>query len=382
MQSRVAVIRCASYQSAVVTAAVSRAVELLGGIRRFVKPAERVLVKPNILSGEPPERAATTHPSVVGAVTALLRRAGAEVAVGDSPGIGSPKGAIRRSGIQDAIERTGATVAPFDAAEHADFIRGERQRRFMLVSDARRADAIVSVAKLKTHALERLTGAVKNQLGCVYGLHKARLHMEIPDPLEFAQALVDLTELLAPRLYVMDAIDGMEGNGPRSGDPRAIGAIIASTDPVAVDATASQLIGLDPSFVPTTIAGADAGLGTYREDEITYVGDGVGALIQDDFRVVRAPVRSGRLVTHSTIVKQLFTTRPKIDPELCVRCGLCVAACPVPGKAVDFPGGDRKRTPRYDYRACIRCFCCQEICPHGAIGVAVPLLAWLGRKCG
>lgn len=379
MLSRVAVVRCSTYERAAVLQAVTRAVDLVGGIRSFIQPDERVLVKPNVLSGDPPERAATTHPSVVGAVASLVRNAGATAAVGDSPGIGSTAGAMRKAGILEAIASSGAQVATFDVATKTEFPHGERLRQFMLAHDAHAADAIVSVAKLKTHALERVTGAVKNQLGCVYGLYKARLHVEIPDPLEFATALVDLTRLLSPRLYVMDAIVGMEGNGPRSGDPRPIGAIIVSTDPVAVDATACRLIGLDPTFVPTTTAGANAGLGTYRENDITYVGDAFGEVVQRDFRVVRSPVRSGRLVTHSAIIKQLFTTRPTIDAERCVRCGLCVEACPVPEKAIRFVNGDRSRPPAYDYRACIRCFCCQEICPHSAIGVTVPLL---GRLAG
>jgi NAD-dependent dihydropyrimidine dehydrogenase PreA subunit len=194
----------------------------------------------------------------------------------------------------------------------------------------------------------------------------------------FSQLLVELNLRLRPRLHVMDGVVAMEGNGPRSGDPRPMGVLVLSEDPVAVDATFCRLVAMDPAFVPTNTLGQEKGLGHYRVDEIDVVGDDLEALIDPRFKMVRKPVYQNASLAHYNVLKNLLLPRPVIDEETCVRCGKCVEACPVPGKALQFADGDgRKSPPVYDYDRCIRCYCCHEMCPHRAIEKRTPLLGRL-----
>jgi Pyruvate/2-oxoacid:ferredoxin oxidoreductase delta subunit len=189
--------------------------------------------------------------------------------------------------------------------------------------------------------------------------------------------LVCLNLYLRPRLYVMDGIIAMQGNGPRGGTARQMNVLLFSADPVALDATVCRMIDLDPLFVPTMQPAQDWGLGTYRAEEIEIVGDALESFLQKDFDVVRSPVRP---VTSSAAVgfaRNLVSPRPVIDAAVCKNCGTCVEHCPAGPKAVEWHNGDKSKPPAYKYERCIRCFCCQELCPEGAITVTTPLLGKL-----
>lgn len=389
MGSRVAVVRCDSYDQAVVDDAVRRGFELLGGAGRFVTPGERVLLKPNLLVASPPDAAVTTHPALFAAVARELQEAGAQLTYGDSPGFGKPASAARRAGIAEVAERLGVGLADFIDGRLVSAPEGRLIKQWYIANGVLEADALVSLPKLKTHALTRMTGSVKNLFGCVPGVRKGEFHARMPDEERFCQMLVDLAAFLSPRLHVMDAVVAMEGNGPRGGDPRQVGALLLSTDPVALDGTACRLINLDPELVGTVIAGEEAGLGVWREEAIEVVGDGVEPFVVPDFRANRRHgSTSGRMAVGGSAgrwAKGLIVPRPTIVEERCTRCGTCVEVCPVDPKAVDWIGGEcpsspRRQAPVYDYGHCIRCYCCQEMCPERAIEVEVPLLGRLVHR--
>ncbi len=238
-------------------------------------------------------------------------------------------------------------------------------------------DGIISLPKLKTHALTRMTGAIKNQFGCVPGMLKGEFHARMSQMDRFAAMLIDLTRLLAPRLYVMDAIVAMEGNGPHNGKPRALKAVLLSADPVALDTAACMLMGLDPSLVPTNSWGERLGLGTSAQ--LTLVGDDVKDMVCADFDVNRDCDFTASMLNRwlARLMKNLVVPRPIIRADRCIRCGHCVEVCPVNPKAVDFRALGREAPPEYDYSCCIRCYCCQEMCPEGAIKIETPLLGRL-----
>ena len=174
MKTPVALARCDDYDPGKVFAAVRRSVDLLGGIGSFIKPGERVLIKPNLLKGSHPDNAVTTHPEIVRAVIRLVRQAGAKALVGDSPGIGDLRKVAERSGILAVIEQEGAILAGFDEAVS---VKGHgRFQRFEIARAAREADAIINLPKFKTHGMTVLTGAVKNLFGCIPGALKAEFH--------------------------------------------------------------------------------------------------------------------------------------------------------------------------------------------------------------
>ncbi|MBN1176466.1 MAG: DUF362 domain-containing protein [Dehalococcoidales bacterium] len=376
-KSRVALVACDTYNNNEVYEAVKRGLDLIGGLARYVKSGEKIVLKPNVLIGAAPERCVCTHPAVFRAVGKILIEAGVDVSCGDSPGFGGCRVNMRLAGLKQVADELGIPFADFSHGRVVMHKEALLNRRFTIANGVLDADGLVSLPKLKTHGLTRMTGAVKNQFGCIPGFIKGQHHARTPDPFDFATMLVDLNTLIKSRLYIMDAIMAMEGNGPRSGNPRKLGVILVSDDPIALDAVACKLIDLEPSLVPTSQPGEKSGLGTYRYENIEIVGDDVEKYICRDFDVVRKPPVPAAGGRFGRFVKSHASPRPVIDGKLCTACGTCVKHCPVGPKAVDWLRGDESRPPVYNYGRCIRCFCCQEMCPEGAISVKEPLLGKL-----
>jgi uncharacterized protein (DUF362 family)/Pyruvate/2-oxoacid:ferredoxin oxidoreductase delta subunit len=366
----VSIVRCGEYDRVRTYEAVAEAVGLLGGIRAFVRPGERVLIKPNLLKARPPAAAVTTHPEVVRAAIRLVREAEGVPLVGDSPGIGDLRSVSERAGILSVIEEEGAALADFDAVVTVK--GGGRFQRFEIARAAAEADAIFNLPKLKTHGMTVLTGAVKNLFGCVPGKRKVQWHFNTGvDHQAFARLLVELSASLKPRLTVMDAVVAMEGNGPGSGDPRPVGLLLAGGDPVAVDAVAAEVVGVPPLELPVLRAAIDAGIGEAHSERITIVGEPLDGSRVEHFILPPREHTEWRMPEWSRrFLKDALTTRPVIDHRACIRCGICRQDCPrqaiaeVNGRLV------------INYRDCIRCFCCQEFCPQGAITVGK---GWLLR---
>ena len=248
MKSKVALVRCNSYNQPEVNQAVARGLDLLGGASAFVKPSENLLLKVNLLAGDVPEKCVTTHPAVFRAVAEQFLAVGATVRYGDSPGFGSSGAAAKKAGITDEAEALKLEAADFKDGREVFFEEGSQNKKFFIANAVLDCDGLISLPKMKTHGLERFTGAVKNQFGCVVGMRKGEFHVKLPDATDFAKMLVDLNSYVKPRLYIMDGIIAMEGNGPRGGTPRPMNVLLFSTDPIALDATCgifgeSELIG-------------------------------------------------------------------------------------------------------------------------------------------
>lgn len=380
MKSKVAVIPCDSYDSKTVYEAVQRGIELLGGWESFIKSEEKLLLKPNLLSRFGPDRAVTTHPAVFEAVGRSLLDSGfRRVFYGDSPGMpGSAEKTAEVCGLKASADRLGIPFADFGQSKTVEYTRGMVTRKYELCKGVLDTDGIINICKMKTHQLERITGAVKNLFGCVYSVNKAAAHTKYPDAESFAQMLVDLNLLLKPRIHIMDGIVAMEGNGPASGDPVNMNVILISADPVALDATYCRLIDLDPANIPTITYGSVHGLGHWKEEEIEILGvDDLADYRNPDFNVRRDKAFGGRGIWAFANKLNVITRKPVILEERCIRCGACVAACPVEGKAVNFPekqiresgSATKKAAPVYNYKKCIKCYCCQEMCPEQAIVV-------------
>ena len=373
-RSKVALIRCDTYDDERVYEAIRSGLGLLGGISQFVKPGESIVLKPNVLIGSNPERSVTTHPAVFKAVGRLFREAGASVSYGDSSSFGKCEPNMRKSGLIEAGDELGLSVADFNSGRTVSHKDALLVKSFVIANGVLDSDGLVSLPKLKTHPLTRFTGAVKNQFGCIPGLLKSQYHVKLPDPYDFCSMLVDLNMLVKPRLCVMDGVVAMEGNGPRSGKSKKMSVLLLSSDPIAIDATACRIIDLAPEAVPTSKAGEKARLGTYHSENIEIVGENIESFLDRSFEVIRTPptpCTSGRV---RNFVKNRICEKPVIDEGKCNICGICVNMCPVEPKAVDWHTGDKSRSPTYKYDRCIRCFCCQENCPEGAVFVESPML--------
>jgi len=359
MKSVVSLVACDSYDEEKVYEAVKRAVDCLGGLESFVSKDERILLKPNFLYPAAAEKCVTTHPSVIKAMIRLLKEGGFSFKCGDSPANGSCAAAFEKAGLDESC------IAQMNI--------GVQSGNFYFAKDVLEADAIIGVSKMKTHALERITGAVKNMYGLICGYNKALGHVNYPNAASFAKMLCEIHKATPQRLHVMDAVVAMEGNGPASGTPVKMNLIMASKDPVALDTVFCYLINLDPMLVPTNSYGQLAGLGSCKKGEIEILLDGEKITSEElfnscgkaDFDVQRENDKLSVLSLWSHITGGL-AKKPRIDKSKCVKCGVCVDHCPVEGRAVNFKDG-RDETPVYDYKRCIRCYCCQEICPSHAI---------------
>ncbi|MDH4163084.1 MAG: DUF362 domain-containing protein [Nitrospirota bacterium] len=363
MSSTISLIRCSTYEREEVDAAVRRAIALIGGISLYVRPGQRVLIKPNLLKAAPPEAAVTTHPEIVRTIIRMVREAGATALVGDSPGIGDYRKICQRTGILAVAESEGAKIADF--SEAVEVKNAGRFQRFEIARAVAEADVVINVPKFKTHGMTVLTGAVKNLFGCIPGKRKVQWHFNSGvDHGAFTRMLVELSALVKPGLSVMDAIIGMEGNGPGSGDPRAIGAVLAGVDPVALDVVAGALVGLGPEALPILKAARDANIGETDLARISQVGDELRSMQVRHFKIPPRDHTEWRVPDWlRRTLKEAFTTRPVVDQQHCVRCGICVNHCP--RQAIHYG----KSGLVFDYRNCIRCYCCQEFCPQGAITV-------------
>ncbi|MDO5337682.1 MAG: DUF362 domain-containing protein [Eubacteriales bacterium] len=373
-KSEVALIPCSTYEKDAVYQALGEGIRLLGGMEKFAVPGEKIVVKPNFLKKAEPEKAVMTHPSVIEGFCRLLFEKGHErIVVGDSCGHGTTTKVLSGLKLEESLQKYGAEVRDFTDGGNFAWECGKQAKSFRLAKEIQEADAVISLAKMKTHALERITGAVKNSYGFIYGMYKAKGHTVYPNADSFARMLVDLNQCVAPRLYVLDGIVAMEGNGPGSGDPIAMNVLLLSKDPVALDSVFCHLVHLRPELVPTNDHGERMGLGTWKREQIRVLtlggeismSEAVKKYGNPGFQVDRRPVKKG-IWTNLAGVLQTFQKKPRIVPDKCVKCGICVQSCPVEGKAISFKKG-KNEPPVYDYSKCIRCFCCQEMCPRKAI---------------
>lgn len=363
--SRVSLVRCASYSPSALTAAVGRALDHLGGPARLVRPGGKVLLKPNVMMPKPYGFAANTHPEFVRAVISLFKGAGAEVWVGESSagsqaGLTLTKRALNASGLDKIAAETGARLINFDLD---GVVTAKLDNHFVdavpIARAVRQADLVVSLPKLKTHTYANIiTGAVKNLYGCVPGQIKAEFHRRAPRPLEFFTIIRDIYGSIRPGLAIFDAVEGMEGNGPSAGRPRAVGLVIASVDPVAADAVAAEVIGVPSLRVTSTRLCHEAGLGTGDLMDIEITGEALDAVRVADFVKPSTAVINPRLYR---FILKLTETIPVIDDTACTRCRICLQTCPT--QAISEKDGRLD----IDRSACIRCFCCAEVCPEQAV---------------
>ncbi len=369
--AKVSIINCKTYEPAEVIAAVNQSINILGGMSAFIRPGQKALLKPNLLSAKKPEEAITTHPAVLEAAIVLVKEAGGVPVVGDSPGgkISDLRTYWEATGTAEACRRQGAELVSFEKSGVYEKRIGNR--KYYIARPVLDADVIINIPKLKTHSLTVLTCTVKNMFGVVPGIRKSMHHREAPKPREFSGLVVDIFSLARPHLNIVDAIVGMDGPGPSAGDPKQLGFIMAGADGVAVDAAASHLLDLDPFKVPTTQIAHRRDLGEGDIKRIELLGE--VPQVRKDFRwppswmyhlVPGALAKAGA---------RLFWIRPEIDRQKCVNCGACVESCPV--SALSPAVG----APVFNYRLCINCLCCQEICPAHAISQRKSLLARLLR---
>ncbi len=401
----VALARCEDYEPGRVEETVRRSVNLLGGMAEFVHEGQRVLLKPNLCRPMAPDSAVTTHPAVVRAVAILVREVGASPVIAESPGGAFTERILRRlyakTGMARIARETGAELNYDVRARHVSHPGARLLHMLDIIHVATEVDAIISLPKLKTHNLTRITGATKNLFGLVPGVTKIGYHNKLQDVERFSTGLIDILTYAEPVLSLMDGIVAMHGNGPSGGNPFPMHAVIASRNAVAVDVVAAHLVGMDPMTIAPVRIAIQQGLCAGEVSELDVRGEPLGELRVAGFRPgtatvmdpgllprrllrILAPLLMARRVKGSgsetlnvsafpPLVRQWVTKQMVPTPVAgakCTGCGFCAEHCPVDAIVVT------DLRAHMDASKCIRCYCCHELCPHLAVELK---RSWLGK---
>jgi uncharacterized protein (DUF362 family)/NAD-dependent dihydropyrimidine dehydrogenase PreA subunit len=386
----VSAVCCGRYDFADVSAALRELLAPLGGMQAFVRPGERIALKPNLLFAARPEQAITTHPAVVAAVAVAIREAGATPVVVESPGSGIVhvrpviERVYRKSGLREVADRYGFELNLDMNWETVSQPDGVVVRRLDCLSPILQADGVINLAKFKTHTFMTFTGATKNLFGVVPGLNKPGYHAKLSDPSRFAGMLLDVAHLVRPRLSIVDGILAMEGMGPgASGTPRRLGLMLAGVDPIAVDVVCCRIAGIDTDAVPVLAEARKRGLWGGRAADTDTLGVPVHDLAVDDFVLPSRRARDVGLTrfplldrTLGPVLRAGFTPLPRPKAERCTRCGACVRSCPTDAMSMG------EMVAQVDDSRCIRCYCCHELCPSAAIDLEFKGMGWVVHRLG
>jgi uncharacterized protein (DUF362 family) len=333
---------------------------------------KRILLKPNMLGAYEPDRAVTTHPVVLEVIIDLLLEHDKEVIVGDSPGgTTSVQQVYQKTGLKELAERKQVQLVNF--SEYGVVNKKTQHHNFGISKYIFEADAVINVAKYKTHSLMYYTGAVKNLYGTIPGLKKSDYHKQNPDLKAFSSVISELYMAIKPQvvLNIVDGIIGMEGEGPSAGVVRDFKVMFASESGGALDTVAARMMG-------------------FKKEQLKYIeavlqAEGISEKeIQLEERWQSFQYKNVKIKRVSTFIKilayspkvlknifrKLYNYYPAINDN-CKLCKVCVNSCPV--QAISVKEGATK--PEINYEKCIKCMCCHELCPYQAVYIKKSWLA-------
>ena len=369
---KVALLKCTDYNVDEIEKKLREGFELLGGIsflRELIPKNSKVLLKPNFLSVIEKGSPVITHYAMFEAVVRIVKEYSDNIVFGDSPGSGDTKMAAEKSGLMEVANRYGVKFVNFNDEIHVELNNPLLYKFWNVARAAYEADVVITLPKLKTHAMMYYTGAVKNQFGCIPGSQKAELHTKLIDVNNFSKMLLDLNSVVKTSFAILDGIIAMEGNGPRNGTPKKMDTIIMGKCLTAVDSTAVRLIGYDNVLqVPFLKVASDTKWGAVIPEEIDVLGEKVEHMKCKNFKLSRnAKVINFLSPSLNNFVASLTAPNPVLIEEKCIGCKKCDEVCPKRHNVISFVKHESKVIPKWKYSNCIRCFCCQELCPKGAI---------------
>ncbi len=326
----------------------------LGGIKKYIQPGERVLLKVNLLSVSSPGSAVTTHPSVVRAVAEEVLKARGRPIIGDSPSREFTKSRLAKvyeaSGMTSVATELGIELNYDTRSTKVKIQNGKKLKKAPICNFVLNADKIIALPKLKTHSLMIMTLATKIMYGAIPGMTKARYHSMYFTQKGFADMLLDVLSVVPPELIIMDGIVGMQGDGPFSGDPVELDVIMAATDAVAMDLAICKMLDIEPMGIQTLKRAKLRGLWPVTIDYPLLTP------MDAYYPTFRLPSSASYPLTAAEPPR-----RAPVPQRNCTGCGDCEVVCPK--KAIRVLNSFAK----VDYRLCIRCYCCHEVCPERAI---------------
>lgn len=364
---KVSIVKCDSYQYEKVYEAIKKSIDLIGGLEQFNLSNKQVLLKPNLLNSKPPEKAVTTHFSIIKAVSCLVKEFSGKPIIGDRPGYESLNKVLEKTGIKENCK------IPY--LDFKNFILIPCKNGFfkehLIAQEVLNSPFIINLPKIKTHTHMKLTLAVKNIFGCVSPPKRIDWHLKAGINKEhFATMLVELYELIKPQLTIVDGIIGMEGDGPSSGIPKKIGLIIAGTNAHSIDRVISEILNVKENLY-TLQAALKKGIKGIKLDEIEIIGENIESVKMHDFKLPdteQSDIGVKIPTFLKTFLQKILTTKPIIIEKLCKKCKVCLKNCPPHAITQD------KKKIQINYSICIRCYCCQEFCPYNAIKIKKGLL--------
>lgn len=368
--SLVSIVKASQYDKTIVSKALEETFKNLGGVEKFIKPGMKVALKANLLMKKRPEEAATTHPVLVGELARIIKNAGADVLIIDSPG-----GPYTRSRLEDIYIGTGMKEIADEVGAELNFDTSEVEvqnpegkyiKKLKILKPLVEADFVINLPKLKTHGQMVYTGAVKNMFGAIAGITKVEYHFNMKEYSRFADTLIDIFLSVKPSLSIMDAIVGMEGPGPSAGIPKEIGVILASENAFNLDMAAVNIININPKSVPILKNSIEREL--YPDDisKIELVGVPIESVKVKEFDVPALEGLKEIRFIKNDFLKSLagvILPKPVFILNKCIGCADCMRCCPP--KAIEM----KNKKPKVKLSKCIRCFCCQELCPAKAIEI-------------
>ncbi|MBC2582390.1 DUF362 domain-containing protein [Clostridium sp. DJ247] len=381
---KVALLKCEDYNLELIESKIRDGFTLLGGenfLRKLIPYNSKVLLKPNLLCVEESGSPVVTNFKVFEAVVRILRDYTNNISFGDSPGFGDSRKAAEKSGILSVAEKYNVKFEDFKESIHVKLDKSLLCRSWTVAKAPYEADVLITLPKLKTHAMAYYTGALKNQFGCIPGSLKATWHTRMPKAENFCKMLLDLNTLVNTNFAILDGIIAMEGNGPKNGAPRKMETLIMGQSLTAVDSTAVRLIGYDnPLDIPLLKEAKDSNWGKVLPEDIEILGEKIENLKAKDFQLCR---KGGSFYFISPSVtnflRDLIAPDPSLIDEKCIGCGRCAEVCPEKPRALKMCKGESDNKPVWDMKECIRCFCCQELCPCGAIETKYSMMGRIFR---
>lgn len=368
----VALLKCEQYDVDLIEKKLREGFELLGGddfLRKLIPKDSKVLLKPNMLSVESKESPVVTHYSVFEAVIRIVKEYSNYVSFGDSPGFGDSRKAAEKSGLMEVADRYGVKFEDFKESVHVRLDNSILCKSWNVAKAAYEAEVVITLPKLKTHAMAYYTGAVKNQFGCIPGTQKATWHTRMPDANNFCKMLLDLNTAVGTNFAIVDGIIAMEGNGPKSGQAYNLNTLIMGQSLTAVDSTAVRLIGYDnPLDTPVLKEAYDSKWGVVLPKDINILGEKLDDMKAKNFKLCR---KGGNFYfinpAVTNFLRGMIAPNPTLIQGKCIGCGRCAEVCPEKPSVITMVKNVDKLNPKWNMNECIRCFCCQELCPVGAI---------------